>query len=158
MIQFTHFQSFPKIPKSQKILERGQKFQSRDKIPQSENTGRRCDFITFKGTHDRVLQNCNPKVWSWPDREDQVVFFYCYDPVLFLNYVSAPESNSALVEIMLTHYPISIRGVRVRAVLNMIQFLDHNPTTFYNSESNPVSSEIFDLRNFWLHTMYACTE
>jgi len=32
MIHFTHFQTFPKIP------EKGQYFQSRDKIPKSEST------------------------------------------------------------------------------------------------------------------------
>jgi len=32
MIRFTHFQTFPKIPK------KGQKFQSRDKIPKCEST------------------------------------------------------------------------------------------------------------------------
>jgi len=27
-----------------------------------------------------------------------------------------------------------------------------------NPKSQPVSSEISDLRKFWLHTMYACAE
>jgi len=34
MVRFTHFQSLPKIPKT---IPKGQKFQSRDKIPKSES-------------------------------------------------------------------------------------------------------------------------
>jgi len=37
-VHFTDFPTFPKIPKNPHIPEKGQKFQSRDKIPKSEST------------------------------------------------------------------------------------------------------------------------
>jgi len=38
----------------------------------------------------------------------------------------------------------------------LIRLQTHYPAGYPTAK--PVSSEISDLRNFWLHTMYACTE
>jgi len=48
MIHFTHFQTFPKIPKKVK------KFQSRDKIPKSESTGQDICFQQKAATCDKT--------------------------------------------------------------------------------------------------------
>jgi len=39
---FWHIYTFPNVPKSLKMPEMGQKFQSRDKIQKTERTGKRC--------------------------------------------------------------------------------------------------------------------
>jgi len=55
MIHFTQFQTFPKI------LKKGQKFQSRDKIPKSESTG--CDATALVMIKPRKHQRSIVAFW-----------------------------------------------------------------------------------------------